>query len=104
MSYVDGTPPAGGFDDGFLRIDFRDRTVTFDGRLLDLDPPQYSILVLLVQRSGELVPLDQIDVVVRSGIDDAIRGGAEGERLEKYRILQDFERAWHPSMAASLQS
>jgi hypothetical protein len=87
-------PPVDAFDDGFLHVDFRDRTVIFDERPLNLDPPQYNLLVLLIQRLGELVPLDQIDVVLRSGIDDAIRDGAEGERLEEYRILKDFEKAW----------
>ena len=48
------------------------------------------MLVLLIQRPWELVPLDQIDVVVRSGIDDAIRDGSKGERLEEYRRLEDF--------------
>jgi hypothetical protein len=55
---------------------------------VNLNPPQCNIL--LVQRLGEFVPLDQIDVAVRSGIDDAIRDGSEGERLEEYRSLEDF--------------
>jgi hypothetical protein len=38
-------PPMGVFDDGFLHIDFRDRTVTFDARPLDLNPPQYNVFV-----------------------------------------------------------
>lgn len=52
------------------------------------------MLVLLIQRPRELVPLDQINVVVRAGADDAIGYGAEGERLEYYQTLQDFEKAW----------
>lgn len=53
------------------------------------------MLVLLIQRPRELVPLDQIDVLVRTGADGAIRDGAEGERLRKYRILQEFEKGWY---------
>jgi hypothetical protein len=107
---VDGMPPVGvfvargldilGFDDDLFHIDFRDRTVTFNGRPLDLDPPQYNMLVLLIQRPRDLAPLDQINVVVRSGADDGIRDGAEGERLEYYQTLQDFERAWYPVYGA----
>jgi hypothetical protein len=89
-------PPVGAFDDDLLHIDFRRRTVTFDGKPLDLDPPQYNLLVLLIQRPRELlVPIDQINAVVWAGADDAIRDGAEAERLEYYQALQDFEKAWY---------
>ena len=61
-----------------------------------MEPPDYNPLCLVVQRPGELVPIDEINAIVRCGMDEVIREGAEGERLQAYLDTRDFHSPWYP--------
>ncbi len=44
------------YDDGALRIDLRDGTVTKEGEVIDLTPTEARLLLYLVGRKGQIVP------------------------------------------------
>jgi len=84
------------FDDGALHVDFDQRQVSLNGNPLDLDPPEYNVLALLVRNVGQIVPFDELNEAIHDGADEAIRDGAEGERLQVYQLLQDGTGGWRP--------
>jgi DNA-binding response OmpR family regulator len=44
------------YEDGRLRIDVRDRSVTADGRAVELPPTEWGLLTALVRHPGEFLP------------------------------------------------
>ena len=50
----------GVYDDGTLRIDVRNRTVTRDGKKVDLTPRETHLLLNLVSQKGRIVPHQEL--------------------------------------------
>ena len=53
-------PPVPYLDDGFLRIDLANRTVTVGGNTVALTPKEYGLLAMLARNTGRVVPQSQL--------------------------------------------
>jgi len=78
------------FDDGSLHVDFERRDVTFHLKPLDVSPPEYNMLVLLVRHCGQIVPFEEFEDAIREGAAEAVREGADEELSEQYEVMREM--------------
>lgn len=80
--HVPASPGKQTFDDGRIRVDFRQQQVTLDGLPVPLTPTEYRLLTALVRHTGQVLSSEQL---IELAWDDSTRLGAD---RVKYTVLR----------------